>query len=282
MKFDKKISIRIIFTILFLIFLFYFVKPVKIIQAFRGANFIWILFAFLLLPLNLFLQFLRWKFLVLLSNQNVPNREIISSIFYSFSYSIFTPARLGDIGRAFHISNSRKDELVILAFYEKFFAFSSILIFGFFSLGFFKSRFYLLAVIAIILFLIESKKLAGFIPYLKKFLPTIQKVNIIKISSISLTFMFVYIFQFFLILNAFHSVQFFTSFFRISEVMFFNSVPITFSGLGLRELLSVYFFSKLEVTGGSAASASLMIFFINILIPTFIGFGLHIFGRRDE
>ena len=282
MKFNKKLVLKIIFTILFLIFLFYFVKPNQIFKAFANAKFLWIFLALLLLPLNLFLQFLRWKFLVILSNEKVKNREVIKSILYSFSYSIFTPARLGEIGRAFHISNSKKDELVALAFYEKFFAFGSLLIFGFFSLGFFRNYLYFISVIVLILILAKSKKLVGFIPFLKKFVPVLHQTNICKIFLISLIFVFVYIFQFFLVLNAFKNVQFFSSFFMISLVMFFNSLPITLSGLGIRELLSVYFFKELGISAGSAASASFVIFFINILIPTFIGFGLHIFEKRNE
>ena len=279
MKINKKVTFKIILTILFLLFLFYFVKPKQIIQAFGQAKFLWILLGFLLLPINLYLQFLRWKLLVILSNNKVNNKEIIKSILYSFSYSIFTPARLGEIGRAYHIPNSKKDELIVLAFYEKFFAFGSLLFFGFLSLTIFKSYFYFIAVIILILILITSKKFGKFIPYVSKYKHLIQKVNISKIFFISLFFVFVYIFQFFLILNAFHIVHFFKSFFMISIVMFFNSLPITFSGLGVRELLSVYFFKDLGISSGSAASASFIIFFINILIPTFIGFGLHLMPK---
>ncbi|MBC8526332.1 MAG: flippase-like domain-containing protein [Candidatus Cloacimonetes bacterium] len=281
MKFNKKLILKTIFTILFLIFLFYFVKPNQIIQALKQAKFIWILLAFLLLPLNLFIQFLRWKFLVVLSNENVPNREIIKSILYSFSYSIFTPARLGEIGRAFHIQNSKKDELVILAFFEKFFAFGSLLLFGFLSLGIFKTYLFFIIVILIIFILVESKTIVKFIPFIQRYKRVIRRVKISKIFSISIIFVFIYIFQFFLVLNAFHIVQFFKSFFMISIVMFFNSLPITLSGLGIRELLSVYFFKDLGISPASAASASLIIFFINILIPTFVGFGLHIFGKKN-
>ena len=281
MKFNKKLILKTIFTILFLIFLFYFVKPNQIIQALKQAKFFWILLAFLLLPLNLFIQFLRWKFLVVLSNENVPNREIIKSILYSFSYSIFTPARLGEIGRAFHIPNSKKDELVILAFFEKFFAFGSLLLFGFLSLGIFKSYLFFIIVILIIFILVESKMIVKFIPFIQRYKRVIRRVKISKIFSISIIFVFIYIFQFFLVLNAFHIVQFFKSFFMISIVMFFNSLPITLSGLGIRELLSVYFFKELGISPASAASASLIIFFINILIPTFVGFGLHIFGKKN-
>ena len=276
LKKKSTLVFKIIISILFLIFLFFIIKPQQILGALRDADILWVLFALLLLLLNLFLQSMRWKFLVTLSKEKVSNKEIIYSILYSFSYSIFTPARLGEIGRAFHIANSKKDEMVVLAFYEKFFAFCSLLLFGLISLSFYQSFYYLIAVVAVLLLMSFSKYIAQHLPYFKKFTSILQKVHIAKIFLISLLFVFVYIFQFYLILNAFRQVNIFSSFFFISIVMLVNAVPITFSGLGLRELASVYFFKQLLMSTGQAASASLLLFAINILIPTLCGFILHL------
>ncbi|MBC8382408.1 MAG: flippase-like domain-containing protein [Candidatus Cloacimonetes bacterium] len=276
LKKKSTLVFKIIISILFLIFLFFIIKPQQILGALRDADILWILLALLLLPLNLFLQSMRWKFLVTLSKEKVSNKEIIYSILYSFSYSIFTPARLGEIGRAFHIANSKKDEMVVLAFYEKFFAFCSLLLFGLISLSFYQSFYYLISVVAVLLLMSFSKYIAQHLPYFKKFTSILQKVHIAKIFLISLLFVFVYIFQFYLILNAFRQVNIFSSFFFISIVMLVNAVPITFSGLGLRELASVYFFKQLLMSTGQAASASLLLFAINILIPTLCGFILHL------
>ncbi|MEA3475135.1 MAG: lysylphosphatidylglycerol synthase domain-containing protein [Candidatus Cloacimonadota bacterium] len=280
MKLKKSIFYKIIISSLFLIFLFYFVKPNQILQALGQANLFWVLLALLLLPINLSLQFLRWKSLVVIGNKNVPNSEILKSIFYSFSYSIFTPARLGEIGRAFHISDSKRGDLIALALYEKIFAFCSLLLFVLLSLVFFKSHFYLLGLFILALIIVELKKIVKLIPYFRKYEQIIQRVNTLKISLISVTLVFVYIFQFYLILNAFKNVPFFHSIFMISLVIFFNSLPITLSGLGIRELLSVCFFKVLEVSPASAASAAFLIFCINILIPTFLGFVLHLIPKK--
>jgi len=280
MKLNKTILYKIFFSVLFLIFLFYFVRPKEIFEAFAQAKISWILISFLLLPLNLFLQFLRWKSFVTICNEKVSNTEILKSILYSFSYSIFTPARLGEIGRAFHISNSKKDELIVLAFYEKFFTFSSLLFFVLLSLGFFKNNLYFLGIVVLISIIFGSKSFGKIIPYIRKYKQILKEVNILRVFLISMIFVFVYIFQFYLILNAFKNVQFFHSIFMISLVIFFNSLPITLSGLGIRELLSVYFFKDLGVSPGSATSAAFIIFCINILIPTFIGFILHLAPKK--
>jgi uncharacterized membrane protein YbhN (UPF0104 family) len=280
-KLKGRSVIKIIFTLLFLIFLFYIVHPKEIIAALSQANFVFVAIALLLLPVNLGLQFLRWKYLAKLSSEDVADRDVIRSIFCSFSYSIFTPARIGEVGRAFHIPSGKRDELVVLAFYEKFFAFCSLLIWGFLGLGIAMNPLYLLGPIAIIALVLSSKYLVRLIPWLRKWNDTIYKVSTLKIFLISLVFVLVYMLQFLLILNGFKSVSPLEGFPLISIVLLLNSVPITFSGLGIREVFSVYFFERLGVSPASAASGSLLLFFINILIPTFIGFGLLIFGRRD-
>lgn len=281
LKFTKRSVLKIIGTLLFLIFLFYIVHPEEILLALSGANFIFVVMTLLLLPVNLGLQFLRWKFLAQLSSEDVSNRDVMRSIFCSFSYSIFTPARIGEIGRAFHIPNGKRDELVVLAFYEKFFAFCSLIIWGCLGLGIALSPFYLLGAIGIATIVLSSKVLARWIPGIRKWDETIRKVPTIKIFLISLVFVLVYMLQFLLILNGFKPISPLAGFPLIAIVLLLNSVPITVSGLGIREVFSVYFFGRLGIPAASAASGSLLLFFINILIPTFIGFGLLIFGSRD-
>lgn len=275
MKF-KKIHFRILISILFLIFLFYFVRPGKIIDALQGAEISWIIFAILLLPINVCFQFFRWQILVKNLNTDIGNGEILKSIFYSYSYSIFTPARLGDLGKAFHISHDNKKEMVALAVLEKVFAFSAILIFGFLSLTIFKSIWFIFGSFIIVLVLLNSKKIIRKISFISKHFSNPQILPIKNVFIVSLSFVFIYILQFYLLLRAFQLVSFSQSFFKISLVVFFNSVPITLSGLGVREILSVYFFKPLGVTAAQAASVSLLIFTINILIPTLVGFVLHL------
>ncbi len=103
--------------------------------------------------------------------------------------------------------------MVVLAFYEKFFAFCSLMLFGLISLSFHESFYYLIAVITVLILMFFSKYFAQHLPYFKKFMAILKKVHTAKIFLISLLFVFVYIFQFYLILNAFKSVNIFSSFF---------------------------------------------------------------------
>ena len=50
-----------------------------------------------------------------------------------------------------------------------------------------------------------------------------------------------------------------------------SMLPIAIGDLGVRESAAVYFFNILHVPGVAAFNASLLLLFINLLIPSIIG-----------
>ncbi len=272
--------IKIVLTILFIAFLLYFVKPNEIYKAFCNANYFWIIIALLLLPLNVFLQCLRWHYLVKIEVDNVQWTKILVSVLYSYSYGIFTPARLGELGRAFHIDRNKRRELVILAIQEKIYAWGIIIILGLLCLAIYKSYYYSIPSVLLSITLVKASQIVKRVPFISKFYYILHKTNVIQLFLISLLFTLTYFFQFFLIINGFKRVEIIPTMFYISLILFFNSLPITFSGLGTRELLSVFFLKSIGISQGDAVSASLLLFTINILVPTTIGFLLLIFKKN--
>ena len=58
-------------------------------------------------------------------------------------------------------------------------------------------------------------------------------------------------------------------------------LPISVSGLGVRENLAVFFLAKYGIPAYAAVGASLFIFFINAIIPALIGLYFIIKRRHD-
>jgi len=58
-------------------------------------------------------------------------------------------------------------------------------------------------------------------------------------------------------------------------------LPISVSGLGVRENLAVFFLAKYGVPAYAAVGASLFIFFINAILPALIGLVFVIKRRQD-
>ena len=78
--------------------------------------------------------------------------------------------------------------------------------------------------------------------------------------------------QMFLLLNAFSPVDADDAFLGFAAMMFVKSlVPLSLGDLGIREAGSVYFYAIRGIPHASALNASLLLFVINILLPSLLG-----------
>jgi uncharacterized membrane protein YbhN (UPF0104 family) len=79
------------------------------------------------------------------------------------------------------------------------------------------------------------------------------------------------IIQCFLLVNAFQPADFSTVFFTFPLVILTNIVPVTISGLGVREGAAVLLLSGFGISGTTAFSAAFLIYFIDNFIPGLFG-----------
>ena len=56
-----------------------------------------------------------------------------------------------------------------------------------------------------------------------------------------------------------------------STILTKTLLPISLADLGIREGAAVFFFSKLQVGKVAAFNGSLLLFAVNVLLPTFLG-----------
>jgi uncharacterized membrane protein YbhN (UPF0104 family) len=74
------------------------------------------------------------------------------------------------------------------------------------------------------------------------------------------------------LINSFSHISFAHAFVGTSAMMFAKSLlPISIGDLGIREAGSIYFFSLYGISQAAALNASLLLFFINIFIPSVLG-----------
>jgi uncharacterized membrane protein YbhN (UPF0104 family) len=82
----------------------------------------------------------------------------------------------------------------------------------------------------------------------------------------------VYIVQFCLLAFAFQPIPWTTALTATTSTIFVKTIlPISIGDLGIREGASVYFFMKFNVEKTTAFNSSLLLFGINVLVPTLIG-----------
>jgi uncharacterized membrane protein YbhN (UPF0104 family) len=243
-----------------------------------GSDYYLILFALLLLPLNLLLQFYKWRLSCKYYLAEDNNNKIISSLFAGFSAAVFTPARIGEYaGRGIGLRDKKIKDIAIAVFADKMFTLLFVIIFGiagaFYTLQAahlqYSIPFVLIALTVIILIFFYEKIRAKF-----RLFKLPDSEFAIQMSYLSLLFYFCYLLQFVLLISAFTQKLDFTLYFAAAGLIMFikTMIPNFLSGeLGVRESASVFFLSYLGEDPASGLNASLFLFMINIVIPSALG-----------
>jgi uncharacterized membrane protein YbhN (UPF0104 family) len=275
-------------------FVLYFVISLvhwqNVIIAYQSADSRFILLAALLLFFNIGVRTFKWRSM-LRSVKDAPTlTEAFGSVMLGISLGSFTPGEIGDFaGRAMHITDAKRSHLVGLVLLDKAQIFIVTSCAGMVSLV--CLTFNNILVVTLIGIFIVS--LSGVIimrlgmiglrlnatRFQKQWLKSIlEGFNLLKSQQVFKTVLYTLIFhgililQMFCLINAFSKINFAHAFIGTSALMFVKSLlPISIGDLGIREAGSIYFFSIYNISQAAALNASLILFFINIFIPSIAG-----------
>lgn len=265
----------------------------EVLLSLRSANVIYVALAFLLLGLNLGTRVLKWKMMLRAAENKTTTWEAFESLILGVSLGSFTPGQIGELGGRFmRLTNCKSAHIVGLAILDRSQLFLVLAMSGLTSYAFIAIENTLAAAgvslvsVAVCLFfffkLDWTQKLVAifdfkflrsewFADFLKSF-GFLKNHHILSALSYSLAFSFVLYLQMYFLLNAFGHVDPWTAFLGFSAMMFFKSLlPISIGDIGVREASTVYFFSLLHVPSVIALNASIMMFVINLIIPTIMG-----------
>jgi len=302
LKKNLLVIFKIITSISIIYFLINYIEFDKIRAAIGKANFLLILFAVLLLPLNLFWQFKKWE-LVCNSMLKINNkRKILFSLFYGISGGIITPLQAGEyVTRAIPFKNSSFLKIAIATAVDKLYPLLIVSFAGsimaipflhyYFGISETIAALCLIVILSLfsLLFLLIFKKgnnentfvrKIGNIKILKKFiieLKEVKKLNgkfSIKMSGFSLLLILTFSFQYVLLTSAFtHSFELLNYLWFVLMVLFVKTIlpPITFGEIGIREAASVYLGSYFGISQAAAFNAALILFLINLVLPSLCG-----------
>lgn len=292
--------------------------------------------ALLLLPLNLYFQFHKWRLLVHSRMPLATSRELRDSLLLGFTFGIVTPARLGEFGgRAAGIRTRKEtlehaatsapqqkalpatDKLALIALtaVDKLATMVVTLIAGscalllFCWLHPFMNPWLLLGLLLLsvmIAWLVirirrnarvsventKSGKAAGkFTGFLRRRFSevrsTLRNLDAPRLRMLfvySVLFYLTFILQFFFLLKAFGPVDAISAFAGIGTIMLVKTVipPITIGELGIREGASVYVLGNAGILAAAAFNASLLLFAINVFLPSLAGLALLLRIPRGE
>jgi len=251
--------------------------------------------------LRIWLVSIRWKILNPNSNNQISNWKYFSSMMVSITYNLFMPGSLGgDVARSIIIYKSVGEERasnVMSIFADRIVGFISIIFLGIFSCLFSLDLpgvsqyifilFACLTVLIILTLLSSSEKMILLAGKQLKHLGTFGEKIIALINTWHKLFVFYRkypgkVVKALLICIPVHvswfvvmyilaqvdgvNINFFTVAIVTSLVWIITAVPITFSGMGVRELSFVYLLSLQGVSSDAATTLSLHQFTITVLM----------------
>lgn len=269
-----------------------------------------ILALFFFIP-NLLLQWHRWHYLLKLIKPDIDYKNSFASLMGGMVVGFITPGRLGEVGRPLFLSDIDRLQAAGMVFLDKFYSFITILVGGIWGLTFiifyqFNYRsliLYPLLLISMIITVIGLLicvypsgirkmlyNISLIFPYrdnLKRFITCMDNFHN-KQARIFLFFSFlmygIYILQFCFLALAFQKMHFSTAVSSTIATIFTKTlVPLSFADLGIREGAAVYFFVKFGIQKVTAFNSAILLFAINVFLPTCMGFlFLPRLGKNDR
>jgi len=301
----KSISIVIIKLLISIGLVIYLVNRIsfeKLSYAFQHLSYGFFILSIILAFLNIYIQYVRWRYILKTQNKNTSNTESLKSLFTGFTSGIITPVRVGEyFGRKIPLKEFSVLEVAALTLIDKLFLLLNVVFWGGLASILFLSFYYQVSYFIVIslfivfcfffyllFFLIYSK---NFYVHLRAWLNRLMhKINWLKqisqqlmvfdyytignLTLLALLNYFILIIQFALLVLSFAPEGEILTFTLCSVLILFAKtlIPsVTFGEVGIRESASIYFLGIYGINEAAAFNAALMLFILNLLIPSMIG-----------
>lgn len=274
-------------------------KFAEIYRAILHVRISLIVIVFFLMLVNIYIQYRKWLYILHLYYPEISRTVTFGSVLGGFTLGLITPGRLGELGRGLFLKKSDKWLVTGLTFTDKMF--NNITLFFAGSLAiFYLMKFYFhtsppvnFAYFAVLLmlwiflyhilkrpvklhlFILKWQRRISFLQRFSRFFYALEKFDNKAVNTVflySLILNGVIFGQFYLLITAFSHYPAIPVFAAIMAAMFSkNLLPVSVGDLGIREGAAVFFLSQVSVVKVHAFDASLLLFAINVLLPSIIG-----------
>ena len=269
-----------------------------IVETARQADPLWIAAAVFLLPVNLFIEGTLWYRITRLTPIRAPLRTAFGALLSGYAVGFFTPGRIGELaGRSFYYGQGNKWELSMLVMYQRMIDMLVGVTAGLIAMLSFMyvwrpepmSIWWIFVAIGA-----ASILLLGFVLLMPRpayrvldrwikrpkvlapveFLRRVENRHVGPYVALSTTRYFVFVSQFVFLMFAFSGTAPPEQIYTGASMTFYAKylIPsITLMDLGIREGSAVFFMGQAGFPEAAAFNASLMMFFINLVVPSTAG-----------
>ena len=300
-------AVKIIFKFLLsAVLLFLIVRWIgaeEIYSALLSVNIYYILISFVFVLLLTLLKSIRWRNIAAAFKANISLADSINYTFISFAFGFVTPGRIGEFIKGKFLADKSKAgyfRSFLTAVVDKIFDLAALLGLAFLGTAFLDIDmpfsgllvlpFALYAAILVLTWLFFNKtlKLAKyFIP--GKYKDSIRLLRITRefyLSSLGMSFLiwaFLSMTAFF-VLKALGiaEISLLTVIVAVPLMALSSQIPISLGGIGVRELVAIYFFSIMGVAAEKSAAFSLIYTFVSFAVPAVIGAILYVRAKSQK
>ena len=286
---NKKFLLKIAVSAALLAFLFIKIELKDIIDVVSSANPYYLLLTVPLVVLIVIVRTYKWEILLKSAGIKASFRRDLKALLIGMFYGMMTPGKAGELARVFYISEDKAKTLPTIL-WDRLNDILALLLLSNLAV-FFLLRHDLLVTAVLLadlgavvgLVAVSNRKLALFLARLTRirkmdeyalmFLKVFDNLGgMLKAFFFSLLFYFLNIVAGLLILKSFDSSISWVLALCFPVIVLFGNIPITVSGLGVREAVSVYCFSLFNVDASIGFSYSLLLFIITSLVPGILGY----------
>ncbi|MFO7897414.1 MAG: lysylphosphatidylglycerol synthase transmembrane domain-containing protein [Candidatus Cloacimonadales bacterium] len=278
---------KIVITLLILFFIFKNISVHQLLSNFKHIGWNTLLLLLLSTSAKYYIRFYNWgKYLKINPDYQPQNNEVLKSTFIGTALQFLLPGGYGTFGKMYYVENDKGATFVSVTLEKFFLTWTNLTAAAFASIFFFKhwpfyariSIFSLMLILPFLLFFaqnfLQHSKYERFLAYLKAY-----KNITPRIIALQFIYLFITFYQYHLILNTFSQISFARIIISTPLVILANTIPISYSGLGLRETFALEVFSRYGIPSEVIITATLSVFFFNSVLPALVGLGIILKGR---
>lgn len=278
--------LKIVISVVILYFVFRKIDFNVLFDSFKQIKNHVIIILLITTALKIFIEYHNWGHYLKINPEYHPKpAEIFKSHMIGHSLSLLVPGGLGVAGKVFFIEKNSKSHTFMSLGVEKFFQIWINLLFASFAAIFYFRKINISIPIIVCVFVVFLPLLIYWFKHLnrrksieKYFLEYIKILP--NISVMQIIYMFITIFQYFILVNVFRPFHVYSAIISIPLILSSNLIPITYAGLGLREKFAIEVFSKYSISSEIAVAVTLTIFFFNSVLPAIVGLILFLRKKR--
>jgi uncharacterized membrane protein YbhN (UPF0104 family) len=230
-----------------------------------------VMFILVLSVLSLVIQFRRWRYLIEQYSSHYDLRDLLPSFFAGFTFRIIIPGGPAEFSKIFMLPGKKRGKILAFGMEKVFLTLIKLMAFLIvLPLSFPKYSIYCFVLFVV---LVGAYIFIPRLSYLKDWQEKDVNYHIVFVNNVifSLGIFAVMGLQYYILINQVDVISLAATFHTSVYLWCAGMVPISISGLGVREGLAVYFFRLYGVSPANAVATSLFLFVINTIFPALIG-----------